>query len=61
MSQFTAVFLILLALAAVSFFGERSWSGRCCVDPSHRATKDFEIDYCPASEGRTLPVTARHR
>jgi hypothetical protein len=58
MSRVTAVFLIVVALAAVSLLGDRGRLGRCCADPCHRATESSEIDYCPTSDGRTQPISA---
>jgi hypothetical protein len=57
MSRVTAVFLILVALGAVSFMGGGVPSGRCCGDPFHRVTESSEIGYCPTSDGRTQPIT----
>jgi hypothetical protein len=56
MSRVTAVFLIVVALAAVSLLGQRGRLGRCCGDPYHRVTEDSEIGYCPTSDGRPLLV-----
>jgi hypothetical protein len=54
MSHVVTVFLILAALAAVSFLGDSASPGRRCVNPWHRTTEFGETGYCRERDGLPL-------